>query len=184
MGVVAGLAVILLAGCDNMKKQASYRTETPNPHFANGTTAQHPPAHTVPHGSNAVRTSAAESRTELEGIAELPVRLTPELLKRGQTEFNVYCAVCHGPDGYGRGIVVRRGFPAPPSFHDERLRNAPIGHFVAVMTHGYGMMYAYGDRVREADRWAIAAYIRALQRSQNALPEDVPATERDGLAGP
>ncbi|PTY07045.1 hypothetical protein DB347_10090 [Opitutaceae bacterium EW11] len=167
-----------------MKKQASYRTETPNPHFANGTTAQHPPAHTVPHGSNAVRTSAAESRTELEGIAELPVRLTPELLKRGQTEFNVYCAVCHGPDGYGRGIVVRRGFPAPPSFHDERLRNAPIGHFVAVMTHGYGMMYAYGDRVREADRWAIAAYIRALQRSQNALPEDVPATERDGLAGP
>jgi mono/diheme cytochrome c family protein len=89
--------------------------------------------------------------------------------------------VCHGADGYGRGIVVRRGFPAPPSYHDDRLRQTPDGHLFDVMTRGYGAMLPYADRLSPRDRWSIVAYIRALQRSQHASLADVPAEVRDAL---
>jgi len=100
-------------------------------------------------------------------IDEFPVPVTKELIERGQERFNIYCIVCHGPLGYGDGMVVRRGFPKPPTYHDDRLRNAPVGHFYDVMTNGWGKMNSYAAQVPPADRWAIASYIRVLQLSQN-----------------
>lgn len=103
-------------------------------------------------------------------IDEFPVPVTKELVDRGQERFNIYCIVCHGPVGNGDGMIVRRGFSKPPTYHDDRLRNAPVGHFFDVMTNGWGKMNSYAYQVPPADRWAIAAYIRTLQVSQN--PEE------------
>ena len=100
-------------------------------------------------------------------IDEFPVPVTKELIDRGQDRFNIYCIVCHGPQGNGDGMIVRRGFPKPPTYHDDRLRNAPVGHFFDVITNGWGKMNPYAYQVQPADRWAIIAYIRALQVSQN-----------------
>src|ERR1043165_4153698 len=110
-----------------------------------------------------------------------PFPVTMEVLKRGQERFNIYCSPCHGLSGMGNGMIVQRGFSHPPSYHQDRLRNAPIGHFVDVITNGYGQMYSYAYRVKPQDRWAIAAYIRALQLSQNASVNDLPANERQQL---
>ena len=110
-------------------------------------------------------------------LRDIPVPVTSQLLARGQERFGIYCAVCHGDDGFGQGMIVQRGFPAPPSFHTDRLRSAPAGHFFDVMTRGYGVMYPYASRVSPEDRWAITAYSRALQISQHApaaaLPPDL-----------
>jgi mono/diheme cytochrome c family protein len=100
-------------------------------------------------------------------IDAFPVPVTKELIDRGQERFNIYCIVCHGPLGNGDGMVVRRGFPKPPTYHDDRLRNAPVGHFFDVITNGWGKMNSYAYQVPPADRWAIVAYIRALQATQN-----------------
>lgn len=100
-------------------------------------------------------------------IEKSPVPLTKELLERGQEKYNVYCTVCHGPVGNGDGMIVRRGYPQPPTYNDDRLRNAPDGHFFDVITNGWGRMNSYAHQVSPADRWAIVAYIRALQLSQN-----------------
>ena len=94
-----------------------------------------------------------------------PIPIDPATIQRGQQRFNIYCSPCHGVLGDGTGMIAQRGFPQPPSFHSSELRAAPIGHFVHVMTNGFGMMYSYGDRVKPRDRWAIAGYIRALQAS-------------------
>jgi mono/diheme cytochrome c family protein len=101
-----------------------------------------------------------------KGEAAPPLML--QLLQRGQERFRIYCSPCHSELGDGRGMIVQRGFPPPPSYHIERLRNAPPQHFFDVITNGYGAMYSYADRVQPRDRWAIVAYIRALQHSQNA----------------
>ncbi len=103
-------------------------------------------------------------------IDEFPVPVTKELVDRGQERYNIYCIVCHGPVGKGDGMIVRRGFPQPPTYHDDRLRNAPVGHYFDVMTNGWGKMNSYAYQVQPADRWAIVAYIRALQVGQN--PEE------------
>jgi mono/diheme cytochrome c family protein len=103
-------------------------------------------------------------------IDEFPVPVTKELVDRGQDRYNIYCIVCHGPVGNGDGMIVRRGFPQPPTYHDDRLRNAPVGHFFDVMTNGWGKMNSYAYAIQPADRWAIVAYIRALQVGQN--PEE------------
>lgn len=100
-------------------------------------------------------------------IDEFPIPVTKELIDRGQERFNIYCIVCHGPTGNADGIVVRRGFPQPPTYHDDRLRNAPVGHFFDVMTNGWGKMNSYAAQISPADRWAIVAYIRTLQIAQN-----------------
>jgi mono/diheme cytochrome c family protein len=114
-------------------------------------------------------------------VTSLPWPVTASMLKRGQERYDIYCSVCHGATGAGDGMVVQRGFPAPPSYHEKRLREAPVGHFFDVMTHGYGAMFSYASRVNVEDRWAIAAYIRALQRSENGRLTDVPASERNKL---
>ena len=114
-------------------------------------------------------------------VADFPFPITRDVLERGQQRFDICCAVCHGRTGEGNGMVVQRGFPAPPSYHIDRLRQAPVGHFFDVMTHGYGVMYSYAARVEPGDRWAIAAYIRTLQLSHDAKPGDVPPSERAQL---
>ena len=125
-----------------------------------------------------IATTAATGAANTQLATQFPLPVTKELLERGQQRYDIYCSMCHGYSGEGNGIVVQRGFPAPPSFHSAHLRNAPVGHYFDVMTNGYGVMYSYADRVKPADRWAIAAYIRALQRSQNATIADVPNSER------
>jgi len=100
-------------------------------------------------------------------IEKSPVPVTKELLDRGEQRYKVFCIVCHGPVGSGDGMIVRRGYPQPPSYNDDRLRGAPDGHFFDVITNGWGKMNSYGSQIPAADRWAIVAYIRALQISQN-----------------
>jgi cytochrome c553 len=110
-----------------------------------------------------------------------PFPITREVLERGRQRYDIYCAPCHGRTGEGNGMIVQRGFPAPPSYHIDRLRTAPVGHFFDVITQGYGVMYPYASRVETDDRWAIAAYIRALQRSHHATLAEVPPQDRARL---
>lgn len=113
-----------------------------------------------------------------------PIPVTADVMARGQERFNVFCAPCHGRTGQGNGMVVQRGFRAPPSFHEDRLRNAPVGYFFDAETNGFGAMQDYSAQVPVADRWAIAAYIRALQLSQRATIDDVPVERRPDLDRP
>jgi hypothetical protein len=106
------------------------------------------------------------------------------MMARGRERFNAFCSPCHGRTGLGNGMVVQRGFRAPTSFHEERLRSAPVGYFFDVMTNGFGAMSDYASQVPVSDRWAIAAFIRALQFSQNATVADVPADRRAEMDRP
>lgn len=142
--------------------------------FADGKCAREPIAGTVPHGVK--RPPDTDPKSD-----RLPVLITRDLLVRGRERFDIYCSPCHDRVGGGRGMIVRRGFTAPPSLHDDRLRAAPVGHFVDVMTQGWGAMPAYAALVPVEDRWAIAAYIRALQRSQHATLADVEPARRQEL---
>ena len=110
-----------------------------------------------------------------------PPPVTMALLERGRQRFDINCSPCHGRLGEGDGMIVQRGFPRPPSYNIERLRNVPSQHFYDVITHGYGIMYSYADRVEPVDRWAIAAYIRALQASASASLSDVPPDKQKAL---
>ena len=131
--------------------------------FRNGRVAQTPVTGTVGRGA-------------IERDARLRTRppLTAALVARGHERFDIYCSPCHGRLGDGQGMIVARGLPAPPTYHQDRLRREPDQHFVDVITYGWGVMYAYNDRVAPEDRWAITAYIRALQLSQNAAFAELP----------
>jgi mono/diheme cytochrome c family protein len=118
-----------------------------------------------------------------EDTTTFPYPVTRSILERGHERYNIYCMPCHGLAGYGDGMIVQRGFSPPPSFHTDRLRQAPVGHFYDVITNGYGAMYSYASRVSPDDRWAIIAYIRALQLSQHATIADVPPEEQQKLQG-
>jgi mono/diheme cytochrome c family protein len=110
-----------------------------------------------------------------------PPAVSMALLRRGQDRYRIYCTPCHSELGDGRGMVVQRGFPAPPSYHITRLREAPPSHLYEVITNGHGAMYSFAYRIQPADRWAIVAYIRALQRSQNATLADLTPEQRAAL---
>jgi len=112
--------------------------------------------------------SVSREQDTADVLTEKPP-MTLALVYRGRERFNIFCSECHGFGGDADGMVVQRGFPRPPSFHEARLVNAPDEQFVDVMTNGYGVMYSYADRVPPADRWAIVAYIRALQRTKPAI---------------
>lgn len=114
-------------------------------------------------------------------VTTFPFPITTAVMERGRERFEIYCAPCHGRTGDGNGMIVQRGFPPPPSYHIDRLRAAPVGHFYDVITRGYGIMYSYAARVEPADRWAIAAYIRALQKSHYAPLKELPASDRAKL---
>lgn len=114
-------------------------------------------------------------------VRGFPQTVSMDQLRKGRERYNIYCSVCHGFTGTGDGMVVQRGFPKPPSLMDQRLRDAPEGHFFTVITNGYGAMYSYASRLEPSERWAVIAYIRALQLTRNATIEDVPSEERAQL---
>jgi mono/diheme cytochrome c family protein len=107
-----------------------------------------------------------------------PFRVDAAVLARGRQRYDIFCSPCHGLTGAGDGMIVQRGFRHPPSYHEDRLRNAPVGHFVDVMANGFGAMADYSSQVDARDRWAIAAYIRALQLAEHATMDDVPPAEQ------
>jgi mono/diheme cytochrome c family protein len=169
MKKVAALAVVAmgLAACDqNMDVQPKY-SEYSRARLFRGGVLREPPAGTVARDDLA---RDAETRTKPP--------LTAELFARGQQRFDIFCSPCHGRTGDGNGIVIQRGMPAPTSYHDDRLRAADDQHFFDVMTNGYGVMYSYASRVAPSDRWAIVAYIRALQLSRHVSINDVPPDQR------
>jgi mono/diheme cytochrome c family protein len=166
LAIAAALAAasLALAACDlSMTQQRKLTTYAPTALWPDGSSARPLPAHVVAQGDVA-RAAAAKT----------PPPVTPTLLARGQGRFNIFCAPCHGLAGDGDGIIVKHGFPAPPSYYIDRLLAAPAQHFYDVMTHGYGVMFSYADRLDPHDRWAIAAYIRALQLSRRATLAEVP----------
>lgn len=177
--LIVMLGLLLAAGCRQKMAQAPrYDPYEPSVFFSDSTSARPIPEGTVARGGARSGDRApllAGSDTEgAAGETVLPFPATERVLERGQQQFNVYCSPCHSRVGDGRGMIVQRGLQPPPSFHTERLRNAPMSHFFRVMTDGFGAMYSYADRVSPEDRWAIAAYIRALQLSQNAPADLVP----------
>jgi mono/diheme cytochrome c family protein len=162
---LACLATILVA-CDNMANQAKLKP------------------YELPYGSELHWPVKPPPNTVARDDALKPPSappLTMALLERGKQRFDINCAPCHSRTGDGNGIIVQRGFPRPPSYHSEELRRASNDHLYDVVTRGHGVMFSYADRVEPSDRWAIIAYIRALQASTNATVADVPAGKRDAL---
>lgn len=166
----------------NMDDTERYDAQEANLFFADGRAGRPRVAGTVARGTLEADPVLYRGRTE-DGLYVLdnPLTIDKSLLLRGQERYNIYCAVCHDRSGGGRGMAIRypensgiAGFPPPPSFHEERLRDAPDGQIFDTITHGARTMPPYADRVAARDRWAIVAYIRALQRSQDARREDVP----------
>jgi hypothetical protein len=149
--------------------------------FDDGRSARPPVRGTVARGSLRQNDHLYSGRVNGELVETLPYDLNRERLERGHERFDIYCTPCHGGLGNGEGMIVQRGFRRPPSFHEDRLREMPIGHFYDVISNGFGTMKDYSSRIPAEDRWAIAAYIRALQLSQNATIEDVPPAERQRL---
>lgn len=178
------LAVFAAAGCDNMQHQENVRAYEPSKFFADGASARTPPGHTVSRDDPAPDDPVAHGRRGGAWATTVPLPFTRAFVERGAQRYAIYCAECHGADGYGQGIVVRRGFPAPPSFHGPRERDEPAGQLFEVISLGQGVMYGFGDRITPPDRWAIVAYIRALQKSQDATVADLPPDERRRLLLP
>ena len=206
--LAAGLFIALLAGCDrlDMYDQPRYKPLAASDFFSDGLSARPLEPGTISRGAlhedDAFYTGKEEGRL----VSEIPtaalkavfersggrsgesfdeagdVEQRRALLARGRERYDIFCSVCHGRTGDGKGMIVRRGFRAPPSYHIDRLREAPSGHFFDVMSNGFGAMASYANRIEVADRWAIVAYIRALQLSQNARLEDVPGDEREKLS--
>jgi len=171
-------AALALAGCrrnPDMAQQPKYQPYEPSEFFADGSSARPIVEGTVSRDERRVGTLLHTGMIDGKLADVFPFPITAADMRRGQERFNIYCSVCHGRLGDGQGMIVQRGFKQPPSFHEQRLREAPAGHFYDVITHGYGGMYSYAARVNSEDRWRIAAYIRALQLSQNAQTADVPA---------
>lgn len=176
--VAAALALALLPACQKMNDRGRVRPFERNDFFPNGMAARLPVAGTMPRGRPLGDEAVRRGTRNGVVVPEIPVPITPELLARGRERFEIYCAPCHNSTGDGQGMIVRRGFSAPPSYHSDRLRNAPAGHFFDVITNGYGAMFSYADRVPVPDRWAIIAYIRALQKSQHVRYDELPAELR------
>ena len=153
-------ALLLLAGCDDMTHEAKK-----NPYADARVGPGKVPADTTQYHERAVP----------------PPPMTLALIERGQQRFRIFCTPCHSELGNGHGMVVQRGFSPPPSYHEARLREVPTQHFYDVITNGYGAMYSFAQRVPPADRWAIAAYIRALQRSQDANVADLSPEQKAAL---
>jgi mono/diheme cytochrome c family protein len=174
---LAGLAVmtamLVLAGCrQDMQNQPKFIPQRGTTFFASGRSVRPQVEDTVARNQmdqDAYFYTGIQDAKEGDG---LPIPLNAATLERGQERFNIYCAPCHSRVGNGAGMIVQRGYRPAGNFHTDRLRNAPLGHFFAVMTNGYGAMPEYAAQLTPTDRWAVAAYIRALQLSQDAKPSD------------
>ena len=166
---------LVLTGCGrNMFDQARYETLDASAFFADGAAARPLIDGTVSRERGAVDATFYTGQGPQGLLTEVPLELTVDVLQRGQERYNIYCAVCHNYNGDGRGMIVQKGAVQPTSFNAQRLLDAPVGYFFNAMTNGFGRMYPYASRIPPEDRWAIAAYIRALQLSQNASVEDIP----------
>jgi mono/diheme cytochrome c family protein len=176
IAVATMTAVLVLAGCrQDMHNQPKFVPQRGTTFFADGRSARPQVENTV--GRDQLHENAY-FYTGLQGGKEgdgLPIALTETTLERGQERYNVYCAPCHSRVGNGNGMIVQRGYKPAGNFHTDRLRNAPLGHFFSVITNGYGAMPDYAAQLTPEDRWAVAAYVRALQLSQNATAADVPS---------
>lgn len=178
------LGLVFAVGCtQQMAEQPRCEPLQASAFFADERCARPPVEGTVARGALHEDEHLYAGRVDGQVAATLPFPLTRQLLERGEERYNIYCTPCHDHLGTGHGMIVRRGFSPPPSFHSERLRQAPLGHFFDVMTHGYGAMPRYAAQIPAADRWAIAAYIQALQLSQHATLADVPDEVRQQLQG-
>jgi mono/diheme cytochrome c family protein len=181
--VAAALLAVLVTGCyaQQMATQPRYNPLEPSALFADGQSARQPVSDTVARGQLSGDTLLTTG-TERGGVADrFPFPVTRDVLVRGRDRFEVYCSPCHGLSGYGDGMVVQRGFIPPPSFHTDALRQAPVGHIFQVATEGLGAMPSYAAQVPVRDRWAIVAYVKALQVSQHASVDDLPADLRQQL---
>jgi mono/diheme cytochrome c family protein len=179
LAALALLAVATTSCRQDMYDQPKTKALSSSEFFKDGQSARPIPEGTVARGF--LREDQALYRgltPEGTFVATLPLPLTKDLLLRGRERFDIFCSPCHGRQGNGRGMIVQRGFKQPTSFHDDRLRNQPIGYFFDVITNGFGQMSSYASQVPPEDRWAIAAYVRALQLSQHARITDLSAEDR------
>jgi mono/diheme cytochrome c family protein len=179
---LCGVAM-LLSGCRlDMHVQPKYLPYEPTDFFADGRSERPVIPGTVARGHLHDDELFYTGQENGAAADKFPFPITQADIERGRQRYNIYCTPCHDYTGNGQGMIVQRGFPPPPSFHIQRLREAPAGHFFEVITNGYGVMYSYAARVEPADRWRIAAYIRALQLSEHAAVADVPDADRAKLS--
>ena len=182
--LVIGVLACVTAGCrQDMHDQPKYRPYRESSFFADDLSARPVVAGTVPRGHLNDDALLYTGKDNGAVATVFPFPVDSNVMARGQERFNIFCAPCHGRTGLGDGMVVQRGYRRPPRLDDQRLRDAPVGHFFDVMTNGFGAMPDYAVQVRASDRWAIAAYIRALQLSSRAPVAEVPAAERSRLEG-
>jgi mono/diheme cytochrome c family protein len=175
------LCLLLVACHVDMYDQPRYESNEASTFFENGQAMRPPRANTVAMGTFDPESAMYTGRVNGELATELPMELTAELLERGQTRYNAYCSPCHGLAGDGNGIIAYRGGIAVPGFHNDRLRTVAIGYYFDVITNGVNRMYSYANRIPPEDRWAVAAYVRALQLSQSVPVDDLTAEERAQL---
>ena len=171
--------IFLTTACRiDMHIQPYYRPLAKSDFFADGRSARNPVDGTVARGDLREDSYLYTGKIGSNPGDYMPFPVTPDVLTRGQDRFNVYCTPCHGRVGDGNGFIPSRGLKRPPSYHIDRLRKAPMGYFFDVMTNGFGVMPDYSAQIAPRDRWAIVAYVRALQLSQNATSADVPAGQK------
>jgi mono/diheme cytochrome c family protein len=184
LGVLV-LAIAGLSACrQDMQDQPKYIPLRPSDFFLDGRSARPLSEGTIARGHlNDDPAFFTGKGPDGKDVTYFPIAVTKDVLLRGQQRFNVYCSPCHDRTGSGNGMIVRRGYRRPPSYHDQRLIDQPDGHFFDVMTNGFGAMPDYAAQIQPQDRWAIVAYIRALQLSQQATINDVPADARGQLGG-
>lgn len=150
--------------------------------FSNGASGRLLPAHTVARGQLNADTAFHTGATDAgDWVSAFPMEVTRDLLDRGEQRYNIYCTPCHDRTGSGQGMIVQRGFKQPPSYHEERLREMPVGYFFDVASNGYGQMSGYKAQITTEDRWAIAAHIRVLQRAAYAPYSTLTSTDRSGV---
>ena len=184
LGRLLGASALLLAlaACrQDMHDQPKYRGLRGSDFFTDGQGARPLVANTVARGHLNDDALLATGKEGQNDATEFPFPVTEQVMARGHERFDIYCSPCHGRTGEGNGMVVRRGFRRPPSYAEDRLRDAPIGHFYDVITNGFGAMPDYQTQIPVNDRWAIVAYVKALQLSLYAPLEDVPAADRSKL---
>lgn len=171
------LGMLALTSCGrNMFDQPRVDAFDGSIYFSDGSGMRPIPEGTVSRERGALEPSYLTGLGPTGFLSELPVSLNVELLERGKERYDIYCAPCHNYNGDGTGMIIQRGFPQPASFtHEQRLLDSPVGYYYNAITNGFGRMYSYASRIKPEDRWAIAAYIKALQLSQNATIADVPA---------
>jgi len=172
---VLALALLLLAGCrQEMYDQPRTKPHRPSDFFADGRSDRQPVAGAIARGQLRDDSHLYTGKVGGQLVSTFPFPVTRAVLERGRERFNIYCAPCHDRLGNGNGMIVRRGFRPPPSLHEDRLRDAPVGHHFDVISNGLGSMPDYAAEIPVRDRWAIVAYLRALQLSQRASVADVP----------